>query len=171
MASTTPAVKHFSARFIFLLISSIIAALLILIHLWFTPFSLLPPSLKSTPESNPANHLVLFSEHDEYENLSHSYDALWDSLLPQTGGFVLRFDENGTRHDYGISMYHSLHCLIIMRSVIQGLHGEIAKLNGDEEMAGDHDHGEHADPVHWLHCFDYLRQVCYVRFGACCVIL
>ncbi|PQE29572.1 Tat pathway signal sequence protein [Rutstroemia sp. NJR-2017a BBW] len=159
MASTTPVSKHFSARFIFALSLSVLAALLILINLWFTPTSLLPPFPKSKPDPNPANHLILFSEHDEYENLSHSHDALWDSLLPQTGGFVLRLDENGTQHKYGISMYHSLHCLIMMRSAIQGLYREIERLNGGENMAGDHDHGEHGDPTHWLHCFDYLRQI------------
>ncbi|KAM3066954.1 hypothetical protein ACMFMG_007098 [Clarireedia jacksonii] len=160
MASTQQATKHFSALIIFILSSTVLAAFLFLIHFWPTPFCLLSPTPAFTPDSNLANQLVQFSEHADYQNLSHSYDALWDSTLPSNGGFVLRYVENGTQHEYGLSMYHSLHCLIMIRSAIQGLYDEIERSNGEEKMASDHSyyHGGHGDPVHWLHCFDYLRQ-------------
>ncbi|TGO47620.1 hypothetical protein BCON_0270g00170 [Botryotinia convoluta] len=171
----------------------------------------LSSSTPSTPESlnplSPLSKTVLFSEHSTYENLSHEYDHLWDELLPQNGGFLRVYDEDmksngkenaegkkgevqkGKKHKYGITMFHSLHCLGIMRGGVQELFREMeelkmeveelkmGKVEDDEEMesevrreqkkkraGGDHGHGhdfghmEHGDPLHWLHCFDYLRQ-------------
>ncbi|KAF7893620.1 uncharacterized protein EAF02_001158 [Botrytis sinoallii] len=177
------------------------------------------PSSSSTPSipeslnpSSPLSKIVLFSEHSTYENLSHEYDHLWDELLPQNGGFLRVYDEdiksngkentegkkgevqNRKKHKYGITMFHSLHCLGIMRGGVQELFREMEELKmevaelkmgkreDDEEMeddeereskmrreqkkraGGGHGHGhdfghmEHGDPLHWLHCFDYLRQ-------------
>lgn len=101
--------------------------------------------------------------------------------------------QKGKKHRYGITMFHSLHCLGIMRGGVQELFREMEelkmeveelkmeKMEDDEEAeskmrrgqqkkraGGGHGHGhdfghmEHGDPLHWLHCFDYLRQVCTV---------
>lgn len=146
----------------------------------------------------------MFSEHPEYENISHVYDGLWDELLPENGGFLrVLGSEDGNaegkgekkKHKYGITMFHSLHCLGIMRGGVQELFREMEDLRmeveelggregmekikgremgrkpremrekegnemGKREGAGhDFGHTEHGDPLHWLHCFDYLRQV------------
>ncbi|APA08442.1 predicted protein [Sclerotinia sclerotiorum 1980 UF-70] len=158
------------------------------------PYSLNPQS----PFSKP----IVFSEHSNYENLSHVYDELWDELLPENGGFlkVISSDVDGekrigeekgaageevkkNKHKYGITMFHSLHCLGIMRGGVQELFREMEELKmkvGELEMGdmgrrekggteegrtgkrageGHHfGHLEHGDPLHWLHCFDYLRQ-------------
>lgn len=177
-----------------------------------SPLSSSTPSISgSLNPSSPLSKTVLFSEHPIYENLSHEYDHLWDELLPQNGGFLRVFDENmesngneyaegkkgevqkGKKHRYGITMFHSLHCLGIMRGGVQELFREMEelkmeveelkmeKMEDDEEAeskmrrgqqkkraGGGHGHGhdfghmEHGDPLHWLHCFDYLRQVCTV---------
>ncbi|KAM0124924.1 hypothetical protein ACHAO1_010843 [Botrytis cinerea] len=173
-----------------------------------SPLSSSTPSISgSLNPSSPLSKTVLFSEHPIYENLSHEYDHLWDELLPQNGGFLRVFDEDmesngneyaegkkgevqkGKKHRYGITMFHSLHCLGIMRGGVQELFREMEelkmeveelkmeKMEDDEEAeskmrrgqqkkraGGGHGHGhdfghmEHGDPLHWLHCFDYLRQ-------------
>ncbi|KAJ8062728.1 hypothetical protein OCU04_007992 [Sclerotinia nivalis] len=156
-----------------------------------------PHSLNS---HSPFSKTVVFSEHSNYENLSHVYDELWDELLPENGGFlrIIGNNESGregegkdvaseedkkNKHKYGITMFHSLHCLGIMRGGVQELFREMEELKmemgelkmGDmgkrekrdgeggrrEKRAGaghNFGHLEHGDPLHWLHCFDYLRQ-------------
>ncbi|ESZ91948.1 hypothetical protein SBOR_7657 [Sclerotinia borealis F-4128] len=157
------------------------------------------PSSSSSPLPESLNLLapsttsVLFSEHPAYENLSRVHDGLWDDLLPENGGFLRRIggeeegagdkgengDEEGNKQmrklKYGITMFHSLHCLGIMRGGVQELFREMGELRGEVEGEGmdmgkrgkekekrgaghDFGHMEHGDPLHWLHCFDYLRQ-------------
>ncbi|TGO86839.1 hypothetical protein BPOR_0273g00180 [Botrytis porri] len=177
-------------------------------HSHASPLSSFTPSIPSSLNpSSPLSKTVLFSEHLTYENLSHEYDHLWDELLPQNRGFLRVYDEDresngkgdaegkrgevqkGKKHKYGITMFHSLHCLGIMRGGVQELFREMVELkieveelkmgkmedDEDEESkvrreqkkkkaGGGHGHGhdfghmEHGNPLHWLHCFDYLRQ-------------
>jgi len=76
------------------------------------------------------------------------------------------------KHSTGISMFHQLHCLGMIRGAIQTLYARIEELEGGAK----HTHGDHvshrrgdgnessghdhlAGHDHWTHCFDYLRQV------------
>jgi hypothetical protein len=110
---------------------------------------------------------VVFREHAEYKDLSHTYDHFWDSLFPPNGGYIEAKGDDQSRHDYGISMYHQLHCLQMIRSAIQDLQSQVeggsTMEHGDTNMAHGHTRGEaphnHLESHHWLHCFDYLRQV------------
>ncbi|KAI0133905.1 hypothetical protein BJ170DRAFT_590908 [Xylariales sp. AK1849] len=113
---------------------------------------------------NTGTRRMKFSEHDDYMNLSHDYDSLWSELLPPNGGFIVRPDKSGVERKYGISMFHQLHCLGMMRDAVQDMTERLAA----SEKSAPHTHsdtrGTHgihdplAEDVHWLHCFDYLRQ-------------
>ncbi|KAL7941846.1 hypothetical protein V8C42DRAFT_333888 [Trichoderma barbatum] len=105
--------------------------------------------------------LVTFSEHPQYKNLSREYDYLWDELLTPNGGFIMKKDEKNIAHQYGLSMFHQLHCLAMIRAAMQDA------LNLPESTSktqSRHKHHAHKNGSvfdtsdHWLHCFDYLRQ-------------
>jgi hypothetical protein len=110
---------------------------------------------------------VVFWEHEEYKNLSRKYDYLWQDLLTPNGGLIKVKEKDQSRHEYGISMYHQLHCLQMIRSAIQDLQSQA---RGDDpaehdhtNTLGDQGHSQHSHShpgeMHWLHCLDYLRQV------------
>jgi hypothetical protein len=120
-----------------------------------------------------------FSEHENYMNLSHEYDMLWMDLLTPNGGFVKRPDKHGKERKNGISMFHQLHCLGMMREAVQDLTERLATAESGMPMssrraAAGGAHGLHdptAEPDHWLHCFDYLRQVSFHSFGFCFLVV
>ncbi|QKX63207.1 uncharacterized protein TRUGW13939_10376 [Talaromyces rugulosus] len=71
------------------------------------------------------------------------------SLLPQNGGLlrVRMSDDTEKVGDYGVSMFHQLHCLVVLREIIF--------------PGGSPVHTEHNSSmarVQWAHCFDYLAQ-------------
>lgn len=119
--------------------------------------------------------IVTFQDNHDYRNLSHDKDLLWDALIPPNGGFIVKFDEQNKRHGYGVSMFHQLHCLSILRSSFQLLQDKEVKSssarlppagcthNAQYQYKGLHSkqetHAETIDDEHWTHCFDYLRQV------------
>ena len=120
---------------------------------------------------SPKTQSVEFYEHYEYQNLSHASDHLWDELLTPNGGFLAGLDDAGQPHRYGISMFHQLHCVAMLRMLVQNLiFGDEASITA-HGMPGNHinkknvprsDYGaahNDFDSEHWLHCFDYLRQV------------
>ncbi|KAI0441305.1 hypothetical protein F4803DRAFT_552192 [Xylaria telfairii] len=80
----------------------------------------------------------------------------WGSLLTPNGGFLKVEEPNHEIRDYGVSMFHQLHCLAIVRSVL--LHGGIDATHthtGHTPREGD---DEAKERKHWLHCFDYIAQ-------------
>ncbi|ETS88116.1 hypothetical protein PFICI_01944 [Pestalotiopsis fici W106-1] len=101
-----------------------------------------------------------FREHAEFKNLSHEYDIYWKNTRPPNGGYFAWLDETGTRRRDGISMFHQLHCLVMLREAMQGLGEEIQSLKAMRRDTAHEDHAMHTehDDLHWLHCFDYLRQ-------------
>lgn len=108
----------------------------------------------------PSEFIVNFTEHIDYENFSHKFDWKWHELLTPNGGFLVKIDERtGTRRIHGISMFHQLHCLGMIREGVQALQENVMIATGSthQHQAGaDSHHGQIMQ--HWLHCFDYLRQ-------------
>lgn len=133
-------------------------------------FSLHYDYKSTTGVGDPSKNVtMIFSEHDDYQNLSHTYDHLWDDLLTPNGGFLMVTEADQSETAYGISMFHQLHCLQMIRGAIQNLQRRADK-NLPEDRAEDSDHAQpphthtglapsHQDPDHWEHCLDYLRQV------------
>lgn len=61
-----------------------------------------------------------FRNAPEYGDFSPSGDAIWESLAPNGTGFLFEWDEKSQRKRVvGISMFHQLHCLRILRYRIQ----------------------------------------------------
>lgn len=102
-----------------------------------------------------------FSEHDDYQDLSHAHDYLWQDLLTENGGFLIKLDEEGVAHRHGIGMFHQLHCLQMIRRALQNrapAEGNGRNRHMRHGFREDEDDG-HDPELHMLHCFDYLRQV------------
>ncbi|KAI1456423.1 hypothetical protein F4805DRAFT_458847 [Annulohypoxylon moriforme] len=78
----------------------------------------------------------------------------WDNLLTPNGGFLMVKEKDGEINQIGVSMFHQLHCLSMIRAML---------LKGNAHM--DHVHVEDRDMNqsakdrgHFLHCFDYIVQ-------------
>jgi hypothetical protein len=118
---------------------------------------------------------VTFSRRNEFYDLTPEGDANWTALLPPNGGFVSHQTKDGNYEMAGLTMFHQLHCLQMIRAAIQNLQVEGKDLEADLDlqengMIGDmgmeHNtknkvkrHGPHLDQEHWVHCLDYLMQV------------
>ena len=104
---------------------------------------------------------VLFANHREYQTLETEDDALWDDLLTPNGGFIWQTEADGKRHVSGISMFHQLHCLQMLRAKLFQFREQA--LGAPDPAEPDHNGSKHShhpiDDKHWLHCLDYLRQV------------
>jgi hypothetical protein len=107
-------------------------------------------------------HEVVFDDHEEFQSLSDEGDWAWDNMFTPNGGVLYINDDSGRRAGFGISMFHQLHCLQMVRFRLQMLTQE-NNISSPYHMAGlDHEHlGKHHDmsDIHMLHCLDYVRQV------------
>jgi hypothetical protein len=129
---------------------------------------------------------VTFSQRDEFFDLSPAGDANWTALLPPNGGFVSHQTKNGNYEMAGLTMFHQLHCLQMIRAAFQDSFSEgkealdadlMSKDAGMGDVGLEHNtknkvkrHGPHLDQEHWVHCLDYLMQVsqfsyAYSEFG------
>jgi Mycotoxin biosynthesis protein UstYa len=167
-----------------------------------------PPSTTLLPHMS-ASHTTpkTFIPNPAYNDLSPSADGNWSNLLPPNGGFFSTKVGEGYEM-VGLTMFHQLHCLSMIRGALQGQKMESSKgrvvagtdrrrsegveedlfgvrkkreVKIDEDLFGvrrkrDVKRGEsEADlfgvrrkreerhegkPEHYLHCFDYLVQVC-----------
>lgn len=122
----------------------------------FSVFSIPRHAICGTPSSI---HAVNFTQRNEYWDLTAAGDAVWADILPDNGGFVPHRDSNGHAYLTGISMFHQLHCLQMIRMAVQKL--ENSTHSGSARDVHDHHAG---DQRHWVHCLDYLVQVCITRF-------
>jgi hypothetical protein len=94
-------------------------------------------------------------------------DKLWMELLGETKGFV-KFDDPQGKHDlplgilnadgtqnYGIAVFHQLHCLLLIRNqYFQLLDGSLNLTNYRLGKDGILE----AEVKHIQHCYDYIRQ-------------
>ena len=120
-----------------------------------TPFSL---SLQSGTCLPPFYQDVLFEDVEKHAPKDKPVDSAWNSLLTPNGGFLINKDEEGDSETIGISMFHQLHCLQIIRVQIENL----IAFNGTSEGIGSQPefHHDHVSSWrHWRHCLEYIRQV------------
>ncbi|KAI0841261.1 hypothetical protein F5Y06DRAFT_216651 [Hypoxylon sp. FL0890] len=78
----------------------------------------------------------------------------WDSLLTPNGGFLMVEEQNHEINQYGVSMFHQLHCLSMIRTVL--LSKEMHMNHVHVESRGMEESAK--DRGHFLHCFDYIVQ-------------
>lgn len=108
---------------------------------------------------------IVFREVEALEDMSIAGDQNWDDLFAGDGYLFLK-PENSSfpQEPWGVSMFHGLHCLQVLRNKIQELD---ARVSGSEPLQNQGQHGHHHDDsddsdasnVHYLHCFSYLAQV------------
>ncbi|MCJ1234689.1 hypothetical protein MMC14_002652 [Varicellaria rhodocarpa] len=77
------------------------------------------------------------------------------AILTPNGGFLQVQEEDDVLRHYGVSMFHQLHCLGMIRElVLRGTLGgdaSIAQMNPDDSDDKD-------EEPHWLHCFNYIAE-------------
>jgi hypothetical protein len=74
-----------------------------------------------------------------------------DKLLTPIGGFLRVEMEDGSVVGSSVSMFHHLHCLIMVRDMLTG-----RKMDEEFEQGGE---------LHWAHCLDYMANVSALRFS------
>lgn len=146
------------------------------------------------PLPDPKPILKHLTEHTTtYQNLSSSHDNLWTSLNPSNDGFFLRKGPDGKVHQYGVAVFHQIHCLGMLRVAIRELSVKAGEMVMEDSDAGHMRHGQsHAmgadtgsddledeenasnpkSSRHWQHCIDYLRQVrSFFTFSFFCFLI
>jgi hypothetical protein len=121
---------------------------------------------ENTPPSLPIT-TGTFRSIEELENLSPAGDEAWHrTALTRKGGFLwVKYNET-SNEAWGVSMFHALHCLKMVRMAVQASpfvkDNEMA--HGHEGMAQGHknegsiNHPD-MDPTHLGHCIGYIAQV------------
>jgi hypothetical protein len=128
-----------------------IACLGLLFSWPYLPLTSIMPSFQSNTVSTPPSlNLYQFHTAKELEDFSPNGDAAWQRMTTTNDGGFLWVRHNETyRTGWGISMFHSLHCLALLR--------EIVKIKSHNSNSDIH-HSSHADEAHAGHCLSYIAQ-------------
>jgi hypothetical protein len=104
-------------------------------------------------------------EKSALDDFSPAGDAAWDNLTFASGGFILvrSNDANGNDSDadakpWGVSMFHGLHCLQMLRAALVAK-TEAPAHEGHAHAAKREDHSKHMETGHLSHCLAYLADV------------
>jgi hypothetical protein len=111
---------------------------------------------------------TVFRDMEALEDMGDIGDAAWDSLMFPPGGGYLYLKSNETTQPaepWGVSMFHSLHCVFMLRSTIQGHLNERAG-NSTRREALYPRFNLHVSKAHYQHCIAYLAQVSCSLFRA-----
>lgn len=98
------------------------------------------------------------------EELGPEGDEAWRRLIPEGGGLIwIKYNETFNL-PWGISMFHGIHCLQMLRGEMQTLTG-LGTGEGHHthksSIATEKDsHGQGSDLVHLGHCLAYIAEVC-----------
>ncbi|KAL4892602.1 hypothetical protein BDV59DRAFT_202355 [Aspergillus ambiguus] len=149
-----------------------LALALILLSPFQHLFPILPYSAQSCLRQEPTHPRIFDPNHalerDSFESTPIQEQLSWEDLLmPDSGGGILaqqpprdpfEHHQGDSIADvsYGISMFHQLHCLIILRGLIfpETSHKKV------NSTLPPHSGNPRVDRTHWAHCFDYIAQVC-----------
>jgi hypothetical protein len=111
----------------------------------------------SSPEINPkGNFLGPFlrrfnAPEDAHADFAEEFSLLEEAHMADKGGFLRLRESSGRIGYYGVSMYHQLHCLKMLRDRIEG-----------KDHGGSHEReviDDQVTPDHLIHCLDYMAQV------------
>lgn len=96
---------------------------------------------------------IEFKQDLTFQSLSSEYDQKWEDLVTPNGGFFFANNATGGLEAYGISMFHQLHCLSMVRRALQQ--------NDDSANSTQQPRGPkyQLNMKHVLHCMDFIRQV------------
>lgn len=134
----------------FLVASILVSLLLIVFVLLLNPRSQ-PFSLRSSSAHDPLPSLPrFFQNYPTLESYGPIADSHWENLLLSPNGGFIKVQRNETFvESWGISMFHALHCLRMLRDAL-------APTPSEHSEHSEHSH--HFRPTHLTHCFTYLAQ-------------
>jgi Mycotoxin biosynthesis protein UstYa len=101
-----------------------------------------------------------FTRVPTFEDMSHENDAAWAAtVMPEKLGFIyVKYNETFSI-ERGISMFHAMHCLSLLREMLQmKLPGESSQSHQHGSKAG-HESANHLREQHMPHCLSYVAQV------------
>ena len=111
------------------------------------------------------SRLKTFTRVPMFEDLSHENDAAWAAAaMPKRLGFIyVRYNDTLVL-ERGISMFHAMHCLSLLRQLLQAAPANRGKSHVNHQ--GDGESTQHLHEKHMPHCLSYLAQVslCYVVY-------
>lgn len=120
---------------------------------------------------------IVFHRLDELEDMSAAGDESWQNLMAADGYlFVQPRNSSLPQEPWGVSMFHGLHCLQMLRNKIQEFEGVFSPALNQSDRRQDqhsHHHGRlnetFVTSTHYRHCFSYLAQVSLqdVYIGPC----
>jgi hypothetical protein len=116
--------------------------------------SLLPPVTKTFRHSSNISAIDIHHLRDK----AIADDQDWEPLLlPSKAGLFWMKDDQGDIAPYTISMFHQLHCVVMLREAFMEMTGRGSSGDGTEirhtKRTASNPHG------HLDHCFHYLAQV------------
>lgn len=79
------------------------------------------------------------------------------------GGLLSVVTDDGRHQDWGVSVWHQMYCLSLLRELlVGGSHHRMGHRRGFFNV-DKHDmaFSDHHSPSHWVHCLDYLAQVSF----------
>ena len=124
------------------------------------------PSTNLNPPLTPK--VKTFGEFPVLVDMSPAGDAAWaEAALTPGGGFLRVRSNESTVYGWGISMFHALHCLQMIRTIVRDspmMQEESSGAKHEKGMAHDHASGHDSghdmmDPEHVAHCIGYIAQV------------
>ncbi|KAL8989127.1 MAG: hypothetical protein Q9177_001925 [Variospora cf. flavescens] len=140
-----------------LLVSSIIAVILVLTIVFYSNIDSVFRTLGANRHQHNRKLTTTFTDQPTLENLSFSGNQDWErALLTPKGGFLWTQYNVTAERPYGISMFHGLHCLKMLREVIQESHPATTKtgVEGGQEQVKKHTKSLN----HIGHCIGYIAQ-------------
>jgi hypothetical protein len=127
-----------------------------------------PRSATCPAQSCPAPRTITrtFRELETLEDLSHSADSAWEATFNTPKGGFLWVKHNETMNEaWGVSMFHAIHCLGLIRQAVQESGNNTHAISSTHHEANSHTsrsvrhtHGG-MDRRHIGHCFSYIAQV------------
>lgn len=124
----------------------------------------------TVPQSSPqiAGFPFTFRERPDIESLDPKFDEGWNGeMSTPLGGFMLVAHNESFYRAWGVSMFHSIHCLTMLRTSFQRSFGLVS---GDKNSHGGHSHGKNGkrsfvdlsmidERQHVEHCLGYIGRV------------
>ncbi|KAH6717967.1 hypothetical protein DL95DRAFT_332209 [Leptodontidium sp. 2 PMI_412] len=105
----------------------------------------------------PSAYLQAFRMRPELEDMTEVGDAIWSTISStKQGGFLWVRHNETYKTGHGVSMFHALHCLSMIRDAIKGSKsGAVAHSHGSKR---DIHVGKSEDEMHVGHCLSYVAQ-------------
>jgi hypothetical protein len=165
-----PQTKESHKRRLLLVAGTTLALLFALSLFWqssIPQINFCPPFPEQVQIQEPRQNATqrVFSQTKIYSDLTSAADKNWTRLIPPNGGFVVRQNEEGKSEMAGVSMFHQLHCLSMIRMAVQDMragrkpaHSHQEQVHGEGEAAQEKLDKNQTEEEHWVHCLDYLVQ-------------